>query len=150
MKLPYQTDCDAALLPYLKPELGLARVERRLNRASDIEIVERSGILDLQFSEGDSVGADKCFTTSDILPLGVSLIIPPSRGSSCRLMPPEDVVTIQEIARLRIHLEHAINKIKNFHICDSVLPLNLWHCESNVVCLCIFLHHPRSNHIKVT
>ena len=43
-------------------------MERRLNRVSDIEIVERSGILDLPFSEGDSVGADKGFTTSDILP----------------------------------------------------------------------------------
>ncbi|KAK2561962.1 hypothetical protein P5673_015389, partial [Acropora cervicornis] len=36
---------------------------------SDREIVERSGILDLPFTEGDSVMADKGFTISDILPL---------------------------------------------------------------------------------
>ena len=39
---------------------------------SDREIVERSGILDLPFTEGDSVMADKGFTISDILPLGMS------------------------------------------------------------------------------
>ncbi|XP_067038652.1 uncharacterized protein [Acropora muricata] len=44
---------------------------------SDKEIVERSGILDLPFTEGDSVMADKGFTISDILPLGVSFNIPP-------------------------------------------------------------------------
>ena len=37
-------------------------------------------------------------------------------------MPPEDVVKTQEIARLRIHVELAINKIKNFHIWGSVYP----------------------------
>ncbi|XP_022783278.1 uncharacterized protein LOC111324060 [Stylophora pistillata] len=35
---------------------------------SDREIVERSGMLDLPFNEGDSMMADKGFTISDILP----------------------------------------------------------------------------------
>ena len=41
--------------------------------------------------------ADKGFTISDILPLGVSLNIPPFLGTSTQ-MPPEDVVRTQEIA----------------------------------------------------
>ena len=55
---------------------------------SDKEIVERTGMLDLPFNEGDSVMPDKGFTISDILPLGVSLNIPPFSGTSTQ-MPPE-------------------------------------------------------------
>lgn len=105
---------------------------------SDREIVERSGMLDLPFNEGDSVMADKGFTISDILPLGVSLNIPPFLGTSTQ-MPPEDVVRTQEIARLRIHVEHAINKIKNFHTWDSIIPLNLFGIANQMWSVCVFL-----------
>ena len=89
--------------------------------------------------------ADKGYTMSDILPLGVSLNIPPFLGAAAQ-MPPEDVVK----TRLRIHIKHVINKSKNFHIWDCYTPKPLWRCESNVACLCISLQHPRSNHIKLT
>ena len=46
--------------------------------------------------------ADKGFTISEVLPLGVSLNIPPFLGSSKQLLP-EKVVKTQEVARLRIH-----------------------------------------------
>ena len=52
---------------------------------------------------------------SDILPLGVSLNLPPFLGAN-KQMEPEEVIQTQQIARLRIHVERAINKIKNFHI----------------------------------
>ena len=89
---------------------------------SDREIVERSGILDLPFNEGDDVMADKGFTIEDLLPLGVSLNIPPFLGQS-QQMPAEDVVKTQVIAFFRIHVERAINKIKNFHIWDRITQL---------------------------
>jgi len=44
---------------------------------SDKEIVIRSGFLAQEFSEGDSVMADKGCTIQDFLPLGTSLNIPP-------------------------------------------------------------------------
>jgi hypothetical protein len=78
---------------------------------SEREIVRRSGFLDLPFQDKDSVMADKGFTIQDLLPLGVSLNLPPFLGGSSQ-MPPEDVVKTQEIASLRIHIELAINKIK--------------------------------------
>ena len=90
---------------------------------SDREIVERSGLLDLPFQEKDSVMADKGFTIQDLLPLGVSVNIPPFLGSSAQ-MPANDVVRTQEIASLHIHDERAINKIKNFHIWDGFIPLH--------------------------
>ena len=92
---------------------------------SDREIVMRSGFLNLPFARGDSVMADKGFTVQDLLPLGVSLNIPPFLGSKGQ-MTPEEVVQIQQIAFLRIHVERAINKIKNFHIWDSVVPFTLF------------------------
>lgn len=75
--------------------------------------MERSGIPDLPYDDG--VMANKGFTIDDLLPLGVSLNIPPFVGY-CDQMPPEDVVKTQVIASLWIHIERAINKIKNFHI----------------------------------
>ena len=66
--------------------------------------------------------ADKGSTVQDLLPLGVFLNIPPFLGSKGQ-MTPEEVV---QIAFLRIHVERAINKIKNFHIWDSVVPFTLF------------------------
>ena len=73
---------------------------------SDREMVERSCFLNLPFSKGDTVMADKGFTIEDILPLGVSLNIPPFLGMSDQ-MSAEDVIATQEIASLRIHVETA-------------------------------------------
>ena len=47
---------------------------------SDREIVTRSRFLNLPFDREDSVMADKGFTVEDLLPLGVSLSIPPFLG----------------------------------------------------------------------
>ena len=57
--------------------------------------------------------ADKGFTITDLLPLGISLNLSPFLGGSSQ-MPAEDVVKTQEIASLRIHIKRAINKIKKF------------------------------------
>ena len=66
---------------------------------SDREIVMRSGFLNLPFARGDSVMADKGFTVQDLLPLGVSLNIPPFLGGKGQ-MTPEEVVQTQQIASL--------------------------------------------------
>ena len=52
--------------------------------------------------------ADKGFTIEDLLPLGVSLNIPPFLGNKGQ-MSPEKVALTQTIASLRIHVERAIN-----------------------------------------
>lgn len=73
-------------------------------RISDREIVRRSGFLDQQFDNGDSIMADKSFTIEDLLPLESDLNIPPFLGSQGQ-MSPEDVVKTQIIASLRVHVE---------------------------------------------
>ena len=57
--------------------------------------------------------ADKGFTISDILPLGVSLNIPPFLGAAAQ-MPSEDVVKTQEIAQFRIHVSVQLIKLRIF------------------------------------
>ena len=90
---------------------------------SDREIVRRRGFLNLPFDDKDSIMVDKGFTIQDLLPLGVSLNLPPFLGASSQ-MAVEDVVKTQALASLRIHVERAINKIKNFHMWDRVIPLH--------------------------
>jgi len=105
---------------------------------SDREIVIRSSFLDLKFSEGDSVMADKGFTIQELLPLGISLNIPPFLGHS-EQMTPEDVIKTQQIASVRIHVERAINRIKNYKIWNGVIPLSLFDLVNQMWSLCSFL-----------
>ena len=68
--------------------------------------------------------ADKGFTIEDLLPLGVNLNIPPFLGFNSQ-MTAQDVIKTREIASVTLLVERAINKIKNFHLWDSVVPLSL-------------------------
>ena len=82
--------------------------------------------------------ADKGFQIQDILPLGVNLNIPPFLGGNSQMFV-EDVVRTQQIASLWIHVERAINKIKNFWIWSGVLPLSLFGAVNQMSSVCAFL-----------
>ena len=105
---------------------------------SDREIVIRSGFLAQEFNEGDSVMADKGFTIQDLLPLGTSLNIPPFLGQF-EQMSPENVIRTQQIASVRIHVERAINRIKNYRIWSGVIPLSLFGLVNQMWSICSFL-----------
>ncbi|XP_061170304.1 uncharacterized protein LOC133179609 [Saccostrea echinata] len=82
---------------------------------SDKEITARSGILDL-LEENDDVMADKGFLISDLLQAkNAGLGIPPFLGAKGKFSRNE-VATTHEIARLRIHVERAIRRVKEYHI----------------------------------
>lgn len=115
---------------------------------SDREIVMRSGFLDLPFDENDSIMADKGFTIDDVVPLNVKVNLPPFLGGSDQ-MPAEDVIKTQEIASLRIHVERAINKIKNFHIFDRVVPLHQFGLINQIWTVCAILCNGQPNIISV-
>lgn len=102
---------------------------------SDREIVTRSGFLNMPFDRGDSVMADKWFTVEDLLPLGVSLNIPPFLEKKGK-MSPEEVAETQSIASLRIHVERGINKIKNFHIWDSIVTFTMFGVVNQMWSVC--------------
>jgi len=54
-------------------------------------------------------------------------------------MSAEDVIRTQQIASLRIHVERAINKIKNFRIWNGVVPLSLLGVVNQMWSVCAFL-----------
>ncbi|XP_065900149.1 uncharacterized protein [Dysidea avara] len=81
---------------------------------SDKKIVVKSGFLKL-LEAGDSIMADKGFTLEDILPPGVELNIPPMLNETGQLTENERMTT-RRIASLRIHVERAIERIKNYEI----------------------------------
>ena len=92
-------------------------------RISDKEIPGCSGILDL-LEAGDSVMADKGFVIGNMLQEhNVELNIPPFRENQGQFST-QDVQKSKTIASLRIHVERAIRRVKEYHFFDSDVPLS--------------------------
>ncbi|XP_067280272.1 uncharacterized protein [Pseudorasbora parva] len=90
---------------------------------SDQEITRQSGILRL-LEPGDVCMADKGFIIDQMLSdVGARLIIPPFKKGAC--FSKENTEKTQSIARLRILVERAIRRIKEYHIWDTTIPLTL-------------------------
>ncbi|XP_065894872.1 uncharacterized protein [Dysidea avara] len=105
---------------------------------SDRKLVEVSGLLDL-LETGDEIMADKGFQIQDLLaPLGVRLNIPPLLSSNTQ-MPVDDVFHTRKIAHLRIHVERAIGRAKQFHILQHTLPASMWDSINELVYVCFML-----------
>ena len=111
---------------------------------SDKEITRVSGILDL-LETGDAVMADKGFDIGDMLrDKGIGLNLPPFLHCSGQFSA-QQVQETKQIAKLRIHVERAIRRIKEFHIFDSHIPLNLMGTINQiytVVCLLVNFQGP--------
>ncbi|XP_061195756.1 uncharacterized protein LOC133203982 [Saccostrea echinata] len=107
-------------------------------KVSDRQMIERSLFLEL-LEEGDGVMADKGFTIRDLLEKkGCTLNIPPFRSSSNQFST-KDVFETQDIAKLRIHVERAIGRVKNFHIFDGILSLSLVPLASQMFAVCCWI-----------
>ena len=105
---------------------------------SDKELTRRSGLLEL-LQSGDSVMADRGFDIQDYLtPLGVKVNIPPFLKGKIQLDEDERIET-RRIASLRIHVERAMERIKNFHIFDRVLPSSLTDVSEQMFFVCAAL-----------
>ena len=109
---------------------------------SDKEITRCCGILDL-LESNDSVMADKGFNIGDMLTSRrVSLNLPPYLSSGGQFSSKE-VKKTKTIAKLLIHVERAIRRIKEYHIYDTPVPLlgtvnQLW----SVTCLLVNFQGP--------
>ena len=105
---------------------------------SDKKLVEKSGLLD-KLETGDEIMADKGFVIQDLLtPIGVRLNIPPFLDSKTQ-MPSEDVLLTKKIAQLRVHVERAIGRIKEYHILCSTLPAAMWDSLNEVIYVCCMM-----------
>ena len=105
---------------------------------SNKELTRRCGILDL-LECGDSVMADRGFAIDEELALiGVQLNIPPFLRGKNQLTEKELIET-RRIASLRIHIERAMEQLKNFHIFDRPLPSSFRDIANQVFFLCAIL-----------
>ena len=84
---------------------------------SDKELVKQSGLLPL-LQPGDQIMADKGFVIQDLLtPLGCSVVMQQfSKG---------ELQESKKIHNLRVHVERAIRRVKEFHFFDRVIPLTM-------------------------
>ena len=83
--------------------------------------------------------ADKGFLLQDLLiPIGVRLNIPPFLDSRAQ-MPTNDVLLTKKIARLRVHVERAIGRIKEYRILHSTLPAAMWDSTNEIIYVCCML-----------
>lgn len=111
---------------------------------SDKEITRCCGILDL-LEPNDNVMADKGFNIGDMsTSRRVSLNLPPylSSGGQFSL---KDVKETKTIAKLRIQVERAIRRIKEYHIYDTPIPLSLLGTVNQlwtVTCLLVYFQGP--------
>lgn len=106
-------------------------------RSSDKQITNDCGILDL-LEAGDSVMADKGFEIAGDLPQGVTLNIPPFLGGKDHLSIEEETET-RRIASVRIHVERAIARIKNFKILSTIFPVSMAADINKVWIICCYL-----------
>ncbi|XP_006819862.1 uncharacterized protein LOC102808184 [Saccoglossus kowalevskii] len=106
-------------------------------RISDKEITKKSGLCEI-LESGDNVMADRGFEIKGILPAGVDLNIPPFKGTRAQLTARE-VQDTMDIASVRIHVERAIGRIKNYHILDGVIPLTLAKVTNQIFTVCSYL-----------
>ncbi|KAK6167051.1 hypothetical protein SNE40_021159 [Patella caerulea] len=102
---------------------------------SDKQLTKKCGILDL-LEEGDAIMADKGFLIKDLTtPRGIEVIIPPFKTKYKRLTKRE-VEETRRIANLRIHIERAIERVKNFRILQGNVPITLAGQTSKIWKLC--------------
>ena len=102
---------------------------------SDKKLVQKSGLLE-KLEIGDEIMADKGFDIQDLLaPLGVRLNIPPFLSSDTQFSC-EDVVKPKKI---RIHVERAILRFKEFWILRSPIPASMWDSLNELIYVCVML-----------
>ena len=93
----------------------------------------------MDHSKGAIWLVDKGFQVDDLAqPLGVTINMPEFLGKN-EQMSPNAVFATQQIASERIHVERAINKVKNFHIFDKPIPLSIMGTVNQMWTVCALL-----------
>ena len=109
---------------------------------SDVELTRVSGFIERLPKNTNpkiSVMADRGFTVQDQLnSVGVDLNIPPFLFGHKQLSRKE-VEQTRKIASVRIHVERAIGRIKNFAILKGTLPISMARMANQIVCVCAWL-----------
>ena len=106
-------------------------------RTSDKKITKDCGILTI-LEKGDQVMADRGFDIEGDLPAGVTLNIPPFLNGKSQLSLEEESST-RKVASVRVHVERAISRIKNYRILHQVVPISLANDLDKIWTVCSYL-----------
>ena len=104
---------------------------------SDEQLTNDCGIMKL-LEPGDEVMADRSFEFEENLPPGVSLNIPPFFGEQQQFSE-EDEIKTRRIAKQRIHVERAIQRIKSFRILKHDSPISMAADLNKIWVICSYL-----------
>ena len=104
-------------------------------RATDLFMVHDCGFLKY-LQPRDQVMADRGFKIKDTLAFHqCTLAIPPSKHNNLQ-MSKEDVAKTSKIANVRIYVEQAIGRMKQFHILKHELPISLLPMIDDITVVC--------------
>jgi hypothetical protein len=109
---------------------------------SDKYITKECGFQD-KIKPGDEVMTDKGFVIRDLsLTRKATLSIPPFT-TKCKLgegkrLNEKEVKKTKSIAKHRIHVERAIERLKNFRTLSGTIPLKIKSCVHQIVKVCAF------------
>jgi len=109
-------------------------------RASDTHITTHSDALLSGLPAGSVVMAVRGFTVApELSRLGVKTIIPEFKGRGRSQFTDAECSTSEDIAKARIHIERVIQRIKTFHVLDSVVRLNMSDIIEQIFTVCAYL-----------
>ena len=108
-------------------------------RTSDVKITRESGFLDL-VDPGDQIMADNGFGAirEDLLMRKATLIKPPPAKGNHQ-QPQAEANETKRVANLRIHVERAIRRLRDFSILKHILPITLCPDIDDIVTICAAL-----------
>ncbi|XP_071481997.1 uncharacterized protein [Diadema antillarum] len=116
-------------------------------RASDVAIFRESGFLSL-LDPNDVVMADRGFPIQEELLLHHATLEIPPAAQGKRQMTRSKVQKTKVIANLRIHVERAINRLKDFKILNNTMPLTLVPSADDILIVCAALVNLQPDLIK--
>jgi hypothetical protein len=115
-----------------------------LGSISDQQITNLTQFLD-QLDPMDAIMADKGFEIQKYTtPMRIELIVPPKKPKNKRFTP-EEILLTRRIARLRIHVERYMSRVKKFRILDQTLPDTAQPNEIWKICNALTMFYPPLN-----
>ena len=135
----YKQHCTIKILICITPSGAISWLSPVYGgRSSDVTIVRDSGFLKL-LDPFDQVMADRGFKIkTDLAARQCTLAVPPSAAKGVQMIA-KDVQMTSRIANVRIHVERAIKRFKEYNIFSSHLPLQLAPVYSDMIIICAAL-----------
>ncbi|XP_071118519.1 uncharacterized protein [Haliotis cracherodii] len=132
----YKSHNTVKVLVGICPNGSITFVSRAFGgRVSDKVITQRSGFLQL-LEHGDLVLADRGFLIAgDLSARGAQLAIPAFTKGKAQLSPKE-IETGRRLSRVRIHVERAIERLKNYKILSTTMKINMVPHADSIITIC--------------